>query len=69
MENNDRIYKQLSQDLGISRDKIQEVCMSMFGFVTTVMEKGDRGAVRLPYMGIWRCKPERVAILKDKGLL
>lgn len=57
---NDEIYKEIAKELGIHRDKVEEMCRAQFEFISNTMEEGQFKAVRLPYMGIFRCKPERL---------
>lgn len=57
---NDEIYKEVAKELGIHRDKVEEACRAQFEFVSELMEEGAYRAIRLPYLGIFRCKPERL---------
>ena len=69
MDSNEEIYKEIAVDRGMDKESVKDVCTSMFEFVAHTIEKGDYEAVRLPYFGIWRVKPERVEKLKERGLL
>jgi nucleoid DNA-binding protein len=69
MEYNEEIYRQIAKERNTDKDVIKEVCTSMFEFVNTTIEKGKYEAVRLPYFGIWRVKPERINKLKEQGKL
>lgn len=69
MTHSEKIHKQLSEEFKLPRQQVEEACLSMFGLVTELMERGDMQPIRLPYLGIWKCKPERIAKLKEKGLL
>lgn len=66
---NDKIKNEIAVDLELKKIKIDEAVQSMFDFLVSHMESGDLTPIRMQYMGLWQCKPTRVAKLKERGLL
>ena len=69
MLTNDKIYNQVGEELGIKSSKAKEAVQSMFDFLVFHMETGDLSPIRMQYLGLWQCKPGRIAKLKERGLL
>jgi len=58
------IYKDIANDLGIPKDKVEEVVRHEFKFVKKVMEKGNFNSVRLPRFGIFEVNEKRLKNMK-----
>jgi nucleoid DNA-binding protein len=69
MKLEEKIYKKLATKHNLSEKQITDICRSAWGFLVETIESGNQEAVRLPYMGVFQCKPRRVSKLKEKNLL
>jgi nucleoid DNA-binding protein len=65
MQINDEIYRQIAKEQNIKLDDVEDVCKSMFSFIYDIMDTHTYQPIRLPYFGVFMCKPER---LKKLGL-
>ena len=63
------IQKQLASKYNLSLTQITLANRSLFEFVATVIQSGERNPVRLPKFGLFSCKPRRVEELAKRNLL
>lgn len=60
MKFEDRAYEELAKKHALSEKQISDVCRSVFGLVAETIASGKCQAVRVPYAGIFMCRPRRV---------
>lgn len=66
---NDDIKNKIAGKLGLRKYQVDDAVSSIFDFLVEHMESGDLTPIRMQYLGLWQCKPERIKKLKEKGLL
>ena len=65
MTNQEKLYRKVSQQLGIPVKVLEPVFTSQFKTVVNVMGEGNGTAVRLPDFGVFRVKPKRRELLEN----
>lgn len=67
MDNLEKIYKEVADELGFSKAKIKSIAESQFLFVSKTMRNKCMDDVRLKYLGIFKVKPARLKYLSDSA--
>lgn len=63
------LRRDVAKQLNVDMDSVERISRSLFEFVALKMEEGELAAVRLPYFGLFHCKPRRVEALIADGRL
>ena len=66
MTNQEKLYRKVSQQLGIPIKVLEPAFTSQFKTVVNVMGDGNGAAVRLPDFGVFRVKPKRRELLENR---
>jgi len=67
LDNLEKIYKEVAQEMGLSRSQVQTVAESQFSFVANTMRQKDLNNIRMQFFGEFRVKPGRLKFLSDEG--
>lgn len=67
MDNLEKIYVEVAQEMGLSKETIKSIAESQFLFVANEMRKKDLNSVRLQFWGSFRIKPKRLDYLSDEA--
>lgn len=63
------LRRDTAKQLGLDLDQVERATRSLFEYVAEKLEEGQLTAVRLPYFGLFFCKPERVRKLIEEERL
>ena len=55
----DKKYKEIAEELGLSKKLVEEVCKSQFKFVRKKIEEPEDHSIRLQYFGSFHIRPGR----------
>ena len=58
------VYEEIAEEFGVNKYQVQDCISSQLELVAQQMEKDTFRAVRLPYLGVFKCKPGRLKQLK-----
>lgn len=61
----DAIIAKIAREEGIEESEVRKIVYSQFELVANTMEEGEFKAVRIPYFGVFKAKPERIAYVKN----
>lgn len=67
MDNLEKIYKEVAEEMGISKSQVKAIAESQFSFVANTMREKDLNNIRLQFFGEFRVKPGRLKFLSDEG--
>ena len=67
MDNLEKIYKEVAEEMGLSRSQVKTIAESQFSFVASTMRDKDLNNVRMQFFGEFRIKPARLKFLSDEG--
>lgn len=67
MDNLEKIYKEVAEEMGLSRRQVQSVAESQFSLVSKKMRDKDLNNIRMQFFGEFRVKPGRLKFLSDEG--
>lgn len=67
MDNLEKIYKEVAQEMGLSRSHVQTIAESQFSLVAKKMRDKDLNNIRMQFFGEFRVKPGRLKFLSDEG--
>lgn len=65
MDNLEKIYKEVAEEMGLSKGLVKSVAESQFAFVNKTMQKKDLNDVRLQFFGKFKVKPGRLKHLSN----
>lgn len=68
MNHQDLIHKELASKYELNKYICEDITKSMFEFIADVMEERSYRPVRIPYLGIFAVKPNRLKKLKENKL-
>jgi nucleoid DNA-binding protein len=60
------IIQKLATKYNLPLTKVEEIVFFQFKYVAKVMKQGDFAVIRLPYLGAFSAKKERIAHLNEK---
>ena len=60
MDNLEKIYRDVAEELGLSKNLVKEIAEAQFDLVVKTITAGELNDVRLQYWGKFSVKPERL---------
>ena len=67
MDNLEKIYDSVAEDMGLSKDLIKSIAEAQFSFVANTMRKKELNNIRLQFLGSFKVKPGRLKHLSPQG--
>jgi nucleoid DNA-binding protein len=67
LDNLHKIYKEVSEELGLSKATVESIAEAQFKFVVDTITARDLGNVRLQYLGKFGIKPGRLDHLERQS--
>lgn len=67
MDNLDKIYKEVAEEMGLRRVQVRDIAESQFSFVSNTMRSKKLHDVRLQFWGIFKVKPSRLRHLSEEA--
>jgi len=67
LDNLAKIYKEVSEDLGLSKGLVESIAEAQFSFVVKTMREKNLNDIRLQFLGAFKVKPGRLKHLGQKG--
>lgn len=63
MDNLEKVYTEIAEELGISKTQVKSIADSQFSFIAKTMREKLFDDVRLKFLGIFKVKPGRLKYL------
>ena len=60
------IYREIAKETGATIKEVEECVEAQFALAEEIMKKGEFESVKIPYMGKFWVKPERLKKLNNK---
>jgi len=67
LDNLDKIYSEVAEEMGLSRGQIQSIAESQFSLVANTFKAKKLDNVRLQYLGTFKVKPARLKYLSPQA--
>lgn len=67
MDNLDKIYQEVAEEMGLRRVQVRDIAESQFSFVSNTMRSKGLNDVRLQFWGIFKVKPARLRHLSEEA--
>lgn len=67
MDNLDKIYKEVAEEMGLRHVLVRSVAESQFAFIAKTFREKDLNDIRLQFWGVFKVKPARLKHLSDEA--
>lgn len=67
MDNLDKIYQEVAEEMGLRRVQVRDIAESQFSFISKTIRAKDLNDIRLQFWGVFKVKPARLKYLSEEA--